>query len=102
MNLLTAKDALEISRKSDPDHTLRNILELVKLAAERGKYIIQVREWGFGGNEYYHGPQTWPTSGKAIIGRLRELGFSADIKSEERQFMDIWLEVSWEDKEGAA
>jgi hypothetical protein len=102
MTLLTAKEALEIARKSDPEHTLRNILGLVKLAAERGKYIIQVREWGFGGGEYYCPQQQWPSAGKTIMGQLRELGFSADIKSAEGQFVDVWLEVSWAEKGAAA
>ncbi len=102
MNLLTAKEALDLTRKNDPQHTVRNILELVKLAAARGEYSIKVREWGFGGTEYYCAPQQWPSAGKAIIGQLRELGFSANIGSEERQFVDVWLEVSWGDKAGAA
>lgn len=102
MTLFTAKEALALSRMSDPEHTVRNILELVKLAAQRGEYSIKVREWDFGSAAYYCAPQQWPSDGKAIIGQLRELGFGADICSEERQFVDIWLEVSWGDKAGAA
>ncbi|MDQ0422362.1 hypothetical protein J2045_003410 [Peteryoungia aggregata LMG 23059] len=102
MTLLTAKEALEISRKNDPEQTLRNILELVKLAAAKGEYSIKVREWGFGSAAYYCPPQEWPTIGKTVIGQLREIGYSADIGSEERQFVAVWLEVSWGDKAGAA
>lgn len=102
MNLLTATEALELSRKNDPQETVRNILELVRLAAARGEYSIKVCEWGFGSGDYYCTPQQWPSVGKAIIGELRQLGFKADIGSEARQFMDVWLEVSWSDEKGGA
>lgn len=102
MNLLTAAEAFELSRKNDPQETVRNILELVRLAATRGEYSIKVRDWGFGGGEYYCAPQQWPSSGKAVIGELRQLGFKADIGSEARQFVDVWLEVSWSDEKAGA
>lgn len=96
--MLKAEQARKIAAENDPTKALEAILLRVETAAKAGKYSIQVRDYGFGGAEYYAPSQQWPDFGKKLIGELRALGYSADIGSECRQFVDVWLEVSWEVK----
>lgn len=94
--MLKAEQARKIASENDPSKALETILKRVEVAAQAGKYSIKVRDYGFGGGEYYAPAQQWPDFGKKLIGELRNLGYSADIGSECRQFVDVWLEVSWE------
>lgn len=94
--MISAQKARELAKANDADTITKKIADMIEAAAKQGKFEIQVRDYGFGTTAYYGGPNEWPTLGKQVIGVLRGLGFKADIKSEDRQFVDIWLDVSWE------
>lgn len=92
---LTADKAFGIVASKDPSKAVDTILEAVKAAAEKGLYSIRVREYGFGSNVCYAAERDWPKINKAIVKELRDLGFQCYSGSEARQFIDLWLYVSW-------
>lgn len=95
MGKLTAAQALDIARSKDPSGIVDQILERVRVAAEKGEYSIKVRDFGFSSGSWYDGSGT--AEGKAVIAELKKLGFNADIGAECLQFVDLWLEVSWKE-----
>ncbi|ARU04700.1 hypothetical protein CCO03_08450 [Comamonas serinivorans] len=76
------------------DTHVAEILEAVKAAAQEGKTTLKTYARDFGSGNLYGGQPT--VAQAAVIARLNELGFKTAIRSECRQFVDIWLEVSWE------
>lgn len=95
MERLKASAAKELSKANDPESVVESILSRVEKAANEGNWKVQIRDFGFGSNVYYSGPNEWPSAGKAVIHELRKLGYAVDIRCEDRQFVDIFLEVSW-------
>jgi hypothetical protein len=78
--MITAKEAKEIYDKSDFEGEVANFLKLnvaqaVKSAAEGGKRSTIV----YLGAATCHGPDTTPLE-KAVVSKLRELGYQADIR----------------------
>lgn len=96
--MITAQKARELAKANDAETVTKKIIELIEAAAKLGKFEIKVRDFGFGTTAYYGGPNEWPSLGKQVVGVLRGLGYVADFKSEDRQFVDIWLNVSWKDE----
>ncbi|MEL7966347.1 hypothetical protein AAG587_08220 [Vreelandella neptunia] len=93
---LTAKQARELAVKSDPDIALDKILCGIKSIAEQGKSKLLVRDFGFGSGEMYTSEKNYPAMNRKVIEELRALGYKAEIKEKCSQFVDIWLEVSWD------
>lgn len=92
---LTAAKALEIAEAQDPSKAVEVILAMVRAAAQSGKYSIRVRDYDFGSSVCYSSERDWPETCKAIVKELRALGYTCAGRTEERQFVDLWLEVSW-------
>lgn len=93
--MLTAAEALKISCANDPGGIVTKILSLVEAAANQGDRSIQYRGAGFGDSAVYNVETQWPKMNQLVVKRLRDLGYSAHVRCEERQFVDLWLEVSW-------
>ncbi len=91
---LTAEAAHALTQKHDPESYVAEILEQVREAAEDGKTSIKTYACDFGGGNLYGGHPT--KTQVAVLNRLRHLGYKVEIRAEERQFVDIWLQVSWE------
>lgn len=93
--MLTAKQAHEISVINNVDGIVSEILKGVLLAAERGETSMQYRGAGFGDSCVYGIEENYPQLNKSVLSKLRELGYSATVRSKEAQFVDLWLQVSW-------
>lgn len=89
----TAQDAWAMTKKSDPEWHVEQILLEVKNAAERGESRLKTYARDFGSGFLYGGKPT--ALQQAVIKKLQSLGFKVGIEAQERQFVDIWLEVSW-------
>lgn len=89
----TAQDAWAMTKKSDPEWHVEQILLEVKKAAERGEFRLKTYACDFGNGSLYGGKPT--ALQQAVIDKINGLGFKAGIEAQERQFVDIWLEVSW-------
>lgn len=92
-NFLTADEARALAKKSDPDSHVAEILGIVKKAAEAGETYIRTYACDFGSGNLYQGKPTPLQS--AVLAKLADLGYKTEIRAEERQFVDIWLQVSW-------
>jgi hypothetical protein len=88
-----AQDARDLMRGKTPEYHVDLILEQVKVAAHEGKDRIKTYACDFGSGNLYGGTPT-PLQ-QAVMDQLHALGFKTAIRCEERQFVDIWLEVSW-------
>lgn len=95
MSRLTAEEARQLADAHDPSKAIDAILANVRKAAARGEYMIKVSDFHFGSNVCYCPENQWPPLCQAIVKELRALGFQCDSRSECRQFVDLWLEVSW-------
>ncbi len=92
----TAADAREMMRFNDPEFHVDKILDSVRQAAKAGQSSTQYRESGFGeGRLYNKGPDELQ---KRIMEKLSALGFSVQIRFEERQLVDIYLLIDWSEK----
>lgn len=96
MNAFTADKARDLARSKDPGAAVLDILKHVKEAAEAGKYTVDIRSHGFGDGWAYGGET--PAYNRAIMDELKKLGYAVNVGSECRQFVDVWLIVSWEAK----
>lgn len=93
---LTAEQARNLAQAHDPCFAVDAILEGIKEAAKKGKYEYVTRSFGFGDSACYGNEDKWPALCQAIVKELRGLGFSARVRVQENQFVDLWLEVKWE------
>jgi len=91
---LTAAAAADIARAKDPAFAVDTILAEIAKAAEAGKYEYTTRAYGFGESTYCN-EDKYPELCKAILKDLRGLGFKCQCHAQERQFVALWLEVSW-------
>lgn len=94
---LTAAKALEISGVNNCEVAselgLAGILDEVHAAALLGQTSIKSYKADFGGSHLYGGK---PTAVQlSILSKLKALGYRAEVRCEERQFVDIYLSVSW-------
>ena len=94
---MTAKQVQDIARSKDPAFAVDAILAGVAKAAEQGRYEYTTRDYGFGTSTYCN-ERDYPPLCVAILKELRSLGYTCVVRSEERQFVDLWLSVSWGDK----
>lgn len=94
---LTARKAREITLASDPSRIVDSILREVENEAKRGRYKYITRNYGFGEGTLYAPEKDYPEMIKSVLKELRNLGYKAEIRVEERQFVDIWLEITWDE-----
>lgn len=97
--ILTAKQALEISRANDTSYYgkyVQEILDKILEAANNGKYCISIYDYEFGSGKCYTTEDKYPEQCRYIIEQLRSLGYNCIIKCEEKQFVSMWLEISWD------
>jgi len=97
MSKMTAEQARSIAQSKDPAFAVETILAGVAKAAEQGKYEYTTRDYGFGTSTYCN-ERDYPPLCLAILKELRGLGYTCAVRAEERQFVDLWLSVSWGDK----
>jgi hypothetical protein len=95
MTHLTAAQARELSKLNSPKGLTEAVLEGVKERAEQGKSEFITRQYGFGDGRLYTTEQNYPSKIREVLQILRKLGYKADIFCEERQFVDIYLKVTW-------
>lgn len=94
-DLFSARDAKVLARLNDPDELLKVILDEIKHEANSGKYEYITRGRGFGEGELYDIETNYPPKIRKVLEALRDLGFDAQIVTDCRQFVDIYLRVSW-------
>ena len=94
-NLFNAKDAAKMSSLHDPNELLKTILTEIKQRATEGKWEYTTRSYGFGESILYDAEQNYPNKIKEVLRMLRDLGFNAQIRTRESQFVDIFLQVTW-------
>lgn len=95
MGHITADEARALTAKSDPDWHVSQILEEVKKAAAKGESTLKTYACDFGSGNCYSGKFT--DLQKSVWDKLRNLGFATSIEVQEKQFVDIWLQVSWKE-----
>lgn len=79
---LTASEANKIAKENNEDSILKNILEEIKVNAEKGKFELITRKGGFGeGNYYVNGLSDRE---KRVISKLQELGYKPQMIVEEK------------------
>jgi len=93
---INAEQARDIARAHDPSFAIDEILAGVEACAREGKYEYTTRKFGFGDSACYGFEKGYPEQCKAILRELRALGFNASVKAEEKQFVDLWLSVTWD------
>lgn len=89
----TADDARELMRVHTPEYHVEKIIDQVRQAAQKGSDTLKTYACNFGDGALYSGQPS--ELQKAVMAQLRDLGFEVRIRVEERQFVDVWLEVSW-------
>lgn len=93
---MTADEAAALARSKSPDGALDVILAEVRKQAEAGKTSLKTYSCGFGESNLYADESRFPELQREVLKRLRELGYHAEVRVEERQFVDLWLHVSWQ------
>jgi hypothetical protein len=95
MTLLTAEQARELSKLNSPEGLAEVVLEGVWEKAEQGESEFITREHGFGDGCLYTSEPNYPSKIREVLQILRKLGYTASICAEQRQFVDIYLKVTW-------
>jgi hypothetical protein len=96
---MTAAQAKELSLANAADRIVDDLLAQVRRAAEKGLTQTENRSY-FGGGEFYRAEKDYPQWGKQVLAELRRLGFECTVRCKEGQFVDMWLEISWEKAHG--
>lgn len=95
MELLTREQVNKIAKENSADHILEEILNTIRKHAESGEFECKIRGFGFG--NYYGSEDDYPERNKKVIQKLRDLGYTVEIGYESRQFVDIYLYITWGD-----
>lgn len=89
--MINAEEARKISRNvRSKDEDLFILGELIEAAAKKGYTSIRV-PYEMSDHKGY---QQW-LKADGLEDALRELGYIITAKSEDLQFVDLWIEVSW-------
>ncbi|MBC3375756.1 hypothetical protein HU762_17540 [Pseudomonas sp. SWRI92] len=96
MSRMTADKARDMARAKDPAFAVDTILAGIAKAAEAGKYEYSVRDYGFGTSTYCN-EKDYPELCKVVLQELRGLGYRCEVRAVERQFVDLWLEIRWDE-----
>lgn len=89
-NVITAEEAKNLSRPSYHEHVAK-AFDMIRVAAKNGKTSIHLTGdfWEKGG---YNGTREW----KMACDILKSYGFNVRFFYEERQFVDMYMIVSWD------
>ena len=93
MKLLRADRAREIANNNDPKGIAKRISEKIADKAEMGEYELKIRDYGFGDSSLYAGEMN--DIQKEVVKILKELGYEVKLRTEEKQFVDIYLQIEW-------
>lgn len=96
MSLMTADIARDIARAKDPSFAVETIVANIAKEAEEGKYSYTTRDYGFGTSTYCS-EKDYPLLCQAILKELRGLGYYCQVQAKELQFVDLWLEIRWDE-----
>lgn len=92
--MIAAKELYErYNQESEIENCLKEIEQLAIEAAKKGETKIEYRNFNFGSGHLYGGAPTRPQAN--VISMLKDAGYKTQIHCEERNFVDIWLEISW-------
>ena len=90
--MITAKEAQEISNIPKIDEAVELVSKKISTAAQEGKVNIQFRDYPVSGKMYSNNKIPEFEIFKKI---LNDNGYKVEVKVECRQFVDIWLDISW-------
>lgn len=93
MSIIKASEAKAIAQENSIEGIMEEIGKMITKKAEDGKTILQVRDFGFGDSKLYSGKMN--EKQEEIFNRLKTYGYAVKVRTEERQFVDIYLEISW-------
>lgn len=93
MKLLRADEARKIANNNDPKGIAKRIIEKIADKAEMGKYELKIRDYGFGNSNLYAGEMN--DIQKEVVKILEELGYEVKLRTEAKQFVDIYLQIEW-------
>ncbi len=87
--MISAKEAREMA--GPPlEKVLAELDEMIQRAATKGQTSIRVPH----DHCIFHGYSA-RFKNPDVNAKLVELGYNVNTKSEDRQFVDVWIEVSW-------
>lgn len=89
MNLITAKEARELSAVPTEEMIIE-INKMIVSAANKGERKIRI-PYEYCEFKGYSAKFKRPEVEKALV----NVGYNVYTQSEERQFVDVWIEVSW-------
>ncbi len=94
--MITAQEARAMNPNNKVEEILKDIEQRIKSIAPLGDTMLRVRDYGFGDSAWYGQlvPPGYDVQTK-VIKTLNGLGFKATVKCEEKQFVDIYLEICW-------
>ena len=93
---MNAQEARNIAlQNADYSKAIDEIMVGITAKALAGECVFITRGYGFGEGCCYCAEDKWPKLNREIVRELRKLGYVAEVKSEAKQFVDLWLEVSW-------
>lgn len=92
--MLTAKQALEIATSPLAAECVSTLLGLIEKAAQEKKTTLRTYLCDFGSGRLYGGSPTLKQ--QEIMSSLRSLGYFVEVRAEEKQFVDVYLFISWE------
>lgn len=87
-----AKEVNNVSEENNGE-ILEEIVKEINKKAKDGKFELVIRNYGFGNGSYYGSGLT--DNQKAILNKLNELGYKTKMVVEERQLVDIYLKIDW-------
>ena len=93
---ISAEEARNMTlQNADYSKAVDEIMVGITAKALAGESVFITRGYGFGDGCCYCNEDKWPKLNREIVRELRKLGYVAKVKSEAKQFVDLWLEVSW-------
>lgn len=93
MPYLTAQEARNLMPQYNLDLVMETIMAQIRAAAERDERSIQFRGADFGSSDLYMGKPN--VLQQIIIDTLKDLGYIAAVRAEQKQFVDIYLNIAW-------
>lgn len=93
--MINATEAHKLAEENNVDEILKGITNQIKRSAENGEFEAKVRKYGFG--ELYGG---YPNEKQLqVINELKKLGYNVRMQAISSQFIDIYLEITWNTQE---
>jgi hypothetical protein len=90
MNIISAREAYQLSFPNNTEKALEQLDSLIKIAAARGEASIRI-PYDLCLVKGY----SIELRNKLVEESLTNAGYRLTPRSEDRQFVDVWLELSW-------